>query len=74
MNVHLRPEQEAAISQIAADTGRQTDELVQEAVDGLLEQDARFRAGVRKGIEQADRGEFIKEDDMEARIEQMLQS
>ena len=74
MNVHLRPEQEAAISQIAADTGRQTDELVQEAVDSLLERDARFRAGVRKGIEQADRGEFIKEDDMEAVIEQMLQS
>ncbi len=45
------PEQEAAISQIAADTGRQTDELVQEAVDSLLDRDARFRARVRHGIE-----------------------
>jgi predicted transcriptional regulator len=74
MNVHLRPEQEAAISQLAADTGRQTDELVQDAVNSLLEQDARFRGAVRRGIEQADRGELINEDDIEAVMERMLQS
>ena len=38
----------------------------------LLEQDSRFRAAVRDGIAQADRGEFIEEEEMEARIERML--
>ena len=40
----------------------------------LLEQDARFRAAVREGIAQADRGEFIEEEEMDARIERMLNS
>jgi predicted transcriptional regulator len=40
----------------------------------LLEQDARFRAAVREGISQADRGEFIEEEEMDARIERMLNS
>ncbi len=37
------------------------------------EGDARFRAGVRKGIEQADRGEFIEEEEMDARVKRMFQ-
>jgi hypothetical protein len=40
----------------------------------LLEQDARFRAAVREGISQADRGGFIEEEEMDARIERMLNS
>ena len=40
----------------------------------LVERDRNFRAAVPNGIEQADRGEFIKEDEMEARIERMLNS
>jgi hypothetical protein len=32
---------------------------VKDAVQRLLEEDARFRAAVQVGIEQADRGDFI---------------
>jgi len=39
----------------------------------LLERDARFRAAVHKGLEQADRSEFIGEAEMDARIERMIQ-
>jgi predicted transcriptional regulator len=39
-----------------------------------LEEDSRFRAAVRKGIEQANRGAFIEEEEMDVRIERMLQS
>ena len=45
----------------------------QEAELRLLE-DVRFRKAVREGIEQADRGEFIVEEDMNARFERMLRS
>jgi predicted transcriptional regulator len=39
-----------------------------------LAEDARFRAAVREGIEQADRGLFIEEAEMDARLEEMLRS
>jgi hypothetical protein len=41
---------------------------VQSAALLLIEDDERFRAGVRKGIEQADQGTFIEEAEMDARI------
>ena len=40
----------------------------------LLEQDARFRAAVREGIAQADRGEFIEEEEMDARLKAMFKA
>jgi hypothetical protein len=40
----------------------------------FLEQDARFRAAVRESIAQADREEFIEEEEVDARIERMLTS
>jgi predicted transcriptional regulator len=40
----------------------------------LLQQHARFRAAVRKGVAQADLGEFIEEEEVDARLEQMLHS
>jgi len=74
MEVHFTPEQEAQLSQIASRAGTDTERLVKDAVLRLLEQDARFRAAVREGIAQADRGEFIEEEEMDARIERMLTS
>jgi len=74
MEVHFTPEQEAQLSQIASRAGTDTEQLVKDAVLRLLEQDARFRAAVREGIAQADRGEFIEEEEMDARIERMLKS
>jgi hypothetical protein len=40
----------------------------------LLEQAARFRAAVWEGVAQAEREEFIEEQEMDARIERMLNS
>jgi predicted transcriptional regulator len=37
-------------------------------------EDGRFRTAVREGIAQADRGEFIEEEEIDARLEQMLRS
>jgi predicted transcriptional regulator len=48
--------------------------LVKEAALRLLREEARFRAAVREGIAQADRDEFIEEEEMDARLEQMLRS
>ncbi len=72
MQVHFTQEQEAQLSQIAGYAGKDTEELVKEAALRLVEQDAEFRAGVRRGIEQADRGELIEHDEVKARIARLI--
>jgi predicted transcriptional regulator len=74
MEVRFTPEQEARLSQIAIREGLDPEELVKDAALRLLEDDTRFRAGVRKGLEQADRGQFIEEQEMDARVKRMFQS
>jgi predicted transcriptional regulator len=73
MEVRFTPEQEAQLSQIAIQAGKDTEQLVKDAALYLLEEDARFRAAVRKGLEQADRGQFIEEEEMDARIARMFE-
>ena len=74
MEVHFTPEQEAQLAQIATNEGTEPERLVKDAALRLLQEDARFRDAVREGIAQADRGEFIEDDKMSARLEQMLRS
>jgi predicted transcriptional regulator len=74
MEVHFTPEQEAKLAQIASKSGTDAERLVKDAALRLLEEDARFRAAVREGIEQADLGQFIEEAEMDALLEQMLRS
>ena len=74
MEVDFTAEQEALLAQIATKSGTDPQHLVRDAALRLIEEDARFRAAVREGIAQADRGEFIEEEEMDARFEQMLRS
>jgi predicted transcriptional regulator len=74
MEVHFTPEQEAQLSEIANQAGTDAEHLVKSAALRLLEREARFRDAVRKGLEQADRGDFVDEHEMDARIERMIQS
>jgi predicted transcriptional regulator len=73
MEVHLTEEQEAQLAQIARRDGK-TDagELLKDAALRLSEAEARFRAAVLEGEAYADRGEFIEEEDMDARLEEMI--
>jgi predicted transcriptional regulator len=47
--------------------------LVKDAALRLVEEDIDFRTGVRRGIEQANRGELMNHGDVKARIERLLQ-
>ena len=59
MQLLLSVEQEAQLSQMAAQEGRSADELVREAIDCFLEEEARFCARVQEGMDAADRGELL---------------
>jgi predicted transcriptional regulator len=72
MEVHLTPEQEAQLAQIAAKEGWQPERLVKDVLVRYLDDEARFLAAVEKGIAAAERGEFIEEEEMDARVERML--
>jgi predicted transcriptional regulator len=74
MEIHFTPEEEELLSKIATQAGTDPEQMVKDAALRLLEEDARFRAAVEKGIAEADRGELIDEEDMDARVKRMLQS
>ena len=74
MEVHFTAEQEAQLAQIATKSGTNAEHLVKDAALRLIEEEDRFRAAVREGLAQAERGEFIEEEEMDARFEQMLRS
>jgi predicted transcriptional regulator len=72
MEIEMTPEQEAHLAQIAAHLHEDPHQLVIDAALRLIDEDDRFRAGVRRGIEEADRGDVIDEAEMDARIERLL--
>ena len=74
MEVHLTPEKQALLQQLATRTGKNTVDLVQEPVDRLLDYDAWFVQEVEKGLAQAARGELIDHEDLVARIEKRIQT
>jgi predicted transcriptional regulator len=72
MDLQIPERQAAELAELAAKTGRETTDLVVEAVDQLLAQEKWFEEQVRLGIDQMARGEFLEEAEMDARVERML--
>jgi predicted transcriptional regulator len=72
MEVHFTPEQETRLSQIAIQAGTAPERLVTNVVARYLDEEALFLAAIEKGLAAADRGEFIEEGEMDARIEAMF--
>jgi predicted transcriptional regulator len=74
MEVHLQPDKEAQLAQIAAQRGLRTDELAQQVLSRYLEDDRHFIEAVNLGLAAADRGEFIEHEDVGKKLKQILQS
>ena len=68
MEVHFSPDVETRLRQVASANGKDAEQLVKDTVARMLEDQARFIAGVQRGIEQADRGEFVEHQDVVKRI------
>jgi predicted transcriptional regulator len=74
MQINFTPDQEAELSQAALHNGTGAEELVQELALHFLHDQARFREGVRRGIEAADRGDFVDTAQLWAEVEQTPQA
>jgi predicted transcriptional regulator len=74
MAVQLSAEQEAQLSRMAAQAGREVDELAREAVDRYLAEEARFHAAVQAGQDAAARGDFVPASEVWANVERELEA
>jgi predicted transcriptional regulator len=54
--------------------GTAPEKLVTNMVARCLDEESRFLAAVEKGIAAAERGEFVEEEEMDARLEAMFKA
>ena len=72
MELSLTAEQESKLDALARSTGRGREELVRDALDRLLDHDGWFREQVRIGLAQLERGEFVEDEEVRARVDRIL--
>jgi predicted transcriptional regulator len=65
MEVRLNPDLQAKLAQLASQQGRDTEELVVDAVERMVNYDQWFIREVAKGISAADRGELVDHDEVQ---------
>ena len=64
MEINLDPDLQAKLTRLAAQRGRDTQAIVQEAIERFVDYDEWFLREVEKGLASADRGEFIEHEEI----------
>jgi uncharacterized protein (DUF1778 family) len=72
MTLEFTHEEQTLLAQAAADEGTSLSDYVTKAALWRAHQSETDRASLRRGIEQANRGEFIEEEEMDRRFARML--
>ncbi len=68
MDIRLSPGLQAKLDRLALERGRDTESLVIDAVERMVDYDEWFVREVEKGLDAADRGEFVEHADIEERM------
>jgi predicted transcriptional regulator len=69
MEVRLNPELQEKLSRLASEQGRDSEALVVEAVERMVNYDEWFLKEVEKGLAAADRDEFVENEDVKKLID-----
>ena len=69
MEVHLNPDLQAKLTRLATQQGRDSESLVVEAVERMVNHDEWFMQEVEKGLAAADRGEFVDHEEIRKLID-----
>lgn len=69
MEVRLKPDLQAKLTRLATEQGRDSESLVVEAVERMVNYDEWFLQEVEKGIAAADRGEFVDHEEVKKLID-----
>ncbi len=72
MEVHFPPDVETQLRDVASANGKDAEQLVKDTVARMLEDRARFIAGVQRGIDQADCGELIEHQEVVNRLDRLF--
>jgi predicted transcriptional regulator len=73
MEVHLTPEQQHQLAELATQRGRDADALAQEAISRYLAEEARFVEAVKLGEEALQRGEYLTHEQVGKRLNRLFQ-
>jgi predicted transcriptional regulator len=73
MEVHLTPEQQQLLAELASHRGRAADALAQEAISRYLAEEARFMKAVKLGEEALERGEYLTHEQVGERLNRLFQ-
>jgi predicted transcriptional regulator len=69
MEVRFNPNLQEKLTRLASEQGRDSEALVVEAVERLVNYDEWFLQEVEKGLAAADRGEFVDHEDVKRLID-----
>jgi predicted transcriptional regulator len=69
MEVRLSPDLQTKLAELAAQQGRDSEALLVEAVERIVNYDQWFTREVEKGISAADHGEFVEHDAVKTLID-----
>jgi predicted transcriptional regulator len=73
MEVHLRPDLQARVTQRATEQGRNPDEVVEDVVARYFEEEDRFVEAAKRGEAALERGEFLTHEQVGERLRRFLQ-
>jgi predicted transcriptional regulator len=74
MEVNLSPELQERLARIAAENNSGAEEYVRQLVEQYLDHDAWFRQKVKQGLSQLDQEEFVSNEEIGSRIDQLFRS
>jgi predicted transcriptional regulator len=74
MEISFPPELETKLKQIASQSGKGANQLVQELVANYLEHDDWFRREVKKGVASLDSGKAISHEEVRHQMDRILGS
>jgi predicted transcriptional regulator len=72
MEIQLTEQEQAQLRDVAQRTGRNTEDVVREAINSFLQHEREFVEAVEKGLASLDRGEYITHEEVTARIDKLL--
>ena len=73
MEVHLTPEQQHQLAELATPRGRDPDTLAQEAISRYLAEEAHFIEAVKLGEEALQRGEYLTHQQVGERLNRLFE-
>lgn len=74
MEISFSERQQRILAARSAESGRSVGDLIAEAIDRMVDDQNWFDAQLQVGVDQMERGEFLEEDEMDARVAGMLKA